>query len=224
MTVVAVSIWSNSRPTCTTRCKNDDGRRIRIGKYFHLFTSDKGGGKCVCPRSFVCLSVCWQDYSKTRAWIWMKCCVSTDVGTWTKWLTFEPYPDYIPDAGTGLLSPISYALQCEILLRRENTTYRYWAPVGTIFLYAARAAPASCTCVLLAVPGVRVRVSTRSVKKNLPPVAASTRGFKMVLFTASHGNNFVGGTRAPPNALLVGYLVKFIYLPCWVYNENYLEF
>jgi len=117
-----------------------------------------------------------------------------------------------------LLSPISYALQCEILLRRENTTYRYWAPVGTIFFYAACAAQASCTCVLLAVPGVRVRVrvrvSTRSVKKNLPPVAASTRGFKMVLFTASHGNNFVGGTRAPPNALLVGYLVKFIYLPC----------
>jgi len=26
--------------------------------------------------------VCQQDYSKTRAWIWMKCCVSTDVGTW----------------------------------------------------------------------------------------------------------------------------------------------
>jgi len=23
-----------------------------------LFTYDKGGGKCVCPRSFVCLSVC----------------------------------------------------------------------------------------------------------------------------------------------------------------------
>jgi len=34
-------------------------------------------------RSFVCLSVCVHDYSKTRAWIWMKCCVSTDVGTWT---------------------------------------------------------------------------------------------------------------------------------------------
>ena len=29
------------------------------------------------------LSVCVQDYSETRAWIWMKCCVSTDVGTWT---------------------------------------------------------------------------------------------------------------------------------------------
>ena len=34
------------------------------------------------------------------------------------------------DAGTGLLSPISYALQRGILLRRENPTYRYWAPVA----------------------------------------------------------------------------------------------
>jgi len=42
------------------------------------------------------------------AWIWMKCCVLTDVGTWTNWLTFEPDLDYSPDAGTGLLSPISY--------------------------------------------------------------------------------------------------------------------
>ena len=30
-----------------------------------------------CPRSFVCLSVRVQDYSKTRAWIWMKRCVPT---------------------------------------------------------------------------------------------------------------------------------------------------
>ena len=58
--------------------------------------------------AFVCLSVGYQDYSKTHAWIWMKCCVSTDVGTWTNWLTFESDPDYSPDAGTGLLSPISY--------------------------------------------------------------------------------------------------------------------
>jgi len=48
-----------------------------------LFTSNKEGGKCLCPHLFICLSVCEQDYSKTRAWIWMKCCVSTDVGTWT---------------------------------------------------------------------------------------------------------------------------------------------
>jgi len=38
----------------------------------------------------------------------MKCCVSTDVGTWTNWLTFAPDPDYSPDARTGLLSPILY--------------------------------------------------------------------------------------------------------------------
>jgi len=36
----------------------------------------------------------------------MKCCVSTDVGTWTNLLIFEPDPDYSPDAGTGLLYPI----------------------------------------------------------------------------------------------------------------------
>ena len=41
----------------------------------------------------------------------MKCCVSTEVGTWTNLLTFEPDPDHSPDAGTGLLFPISYALQ-----------------------------------------------------------------------------------------------------------------
>ena len=41
----------------------------------------------------------------------MTCCVSTDVGTWTNWLTFETDPDYSPDAGTGLLSPISYTLR-----------------------------------------------------------------------------------------------------------------
>ena len=36
--------------------------------------------------------------------------MSIDVRTWTNWLTYEPDPDYSPDAGTGLLSPISYAL------------------------------------------------------------------------------------------------------------------
>ena len=47
--------------------------------------------------AFLCLSVCVQDYSKTRAWIWIKCCVSTDAWTLTNRLTFEPDPDYSPD-------------------------------------------------------------------------------------------------------------------------------
>jgi len=38
----------------------------------------------------------------------MKCCLSTGVGTWTNWLTFERDPDHNPDAGTRLLSLISY--------------------------------------------------------------------------------------------------------------------
>jgi len=29
-----------------------------------------------------------------RGWIWMKFCVSTDVGIWTNWLTFVPDPDH----------------------------------------------------------------------------------------------------------------------------------
>jgi len=60
------------------------------------------------PSSIVCV----QDYSKMSAWIWMKCCVSTDVGTWKNWLTFEPNPDHRPDAGCRKFSsPIAYALQ-----------------------------------------------------------------------------------------------------------------
>jgi len=35
------------------------------------------------------------------------------------------------------------------------------------------------------------------------PAAAARRGFKTVLFTASHRNTFVGGTCALPRALLV---------------------
>jgi len=42
-----------------------------------------------------------------------------------------------------------------------------------------------------------------------PRVAAATRGFRMVLFTASRGNNFVGGTCAPPSALLVLFEPKY---------------
>ena len=70
--------------------------------YMPFITSNKGGGTCFCSCLFVCLSV-----SRTRAWIWMKCCISTDVGTWMNWLTFEPDLDYSPDARTGLLSQIS---------------------------------------------------------------------------------------------------------------------
>ena len=49
----------------------------------------------------------------------MTFCVSTDVGTWTNWLTFETDPDHNPDAGTGFLCPIAYVLQ------RGNVEFYY---------------------------------------------------------------------------------------------------
>ena len=48
--------------------------------------------------------------------------------------TFEPDPDYSPDAGTGLLSPISHALQRGFYyVEKIPRMCRYWAPraVGT---------------------------------------------------------------------------------------------
>jgi len=75
------------------------------------------------------------------------------------------WPIWSTDLLTHWLISCSYALQRGILLRLENPTHRYWAPV-----------------------------------------AAARRCFKMVLFTASRGNTFVGGTWALTSALLVCYL------------------
>ena len=94
----------------------------------------------------------------------MRCCVSTDVGTWTNWLTFEPDPDHSPDAGTGLLSPISYRLWNFAALPRlaaselhcyaefyvgENPTYTYWWHAATAsrgFIHWAVGRPLSTEC------------------------------------------------------------------------------
>ena len=61
----------------------------------------------------VCLSVVCllARLLKMRAWIWMKCCVSTDIGTWTNCLTFEPDPVIVrlPEPDCFLRYRISYA-------------------------------------------------------------------------------------------------------------------
>ena len=93
--------------------------------YFVLLPPTKEEVNAFCPRLSVYLSVCLlARLLKTRAWIWMKM-LRVDrctVQLWTNRLTFEPDLDCSLDAGTGLLSPISYALQHGILLRRENPT------------------------------------------------------------------------------------------------------
>jgi len=93
---------------------------------------------------------------------------------------YKPDLDYSPDAGTGLLSPISYALQRGILLCRENPTYRprYWAP------------------------------ATRGVKMVLRPTAVATRGFTMVIFTASRRP--VGTTLSEVHALCPSSFKSFV--------------
>jgi len=77
------------------------------------------------PARRVCLSV-YKITQKCLAWIWMKCCVSTDVGTWTNWLTVVlcrmhrnvefSYVGKIPRTGIGRLSK-----QRRVVLRHRNT-------------------------------------------------------------------------------------------------------
>jgi len=54
--------------------------------------------------AFVCLSVCEQVYSNT--WIDLDEILRVDIET------FDPDPEYSPDAATGLLFPVWYVLQC----------------------------------------------------------------------------------------------------------------
>ena len=90
----------------------------------------------------------------------------------------EPDPDYSPDAGTGLLSPLSYI---------SHATRNFTS--GKI----RRTRIGRCSEVFF--------------KMVLRPTAAATRGFTMVAFTEamSSGNTFVGGTCAPPSALFAKY-------------------
>jgi len=149
--------------------------KYNIQTHFHLLPPTKEEVN-VLP-VFVCLSVCLlARLLKTRAWISMKCCVSTDVGTWTNWFTFEPDPDYSPDAVTGLLSPISYI----------SHAMRNFTSVKSD-VYAL------------------VVAARRGFKMVLRPTAAATRVSTIVSFTdaVSRRNTFVGGTYAKPSALLV---------------------
>ena len=112
----------------------------------------------------------------------MKCCVSTDVGTWTNWLTFEPDLDHSPDAGTRLLSPMSYTL-------------RNFAALPTL--------PTSCAATRNFTSGKspRIRIGSASLER-----AVVLKWF----YSLSRRKTFVGGKCALPSALLVS-LREYIY-------------
>ena len=63
-----------------------------------------------------------------------------------------------------------------------------------------------------AVVFVLVPAARRGFKMVLRPTAAATRGFTMVSFTeaVSRRNTFVGGTCAPPSALLVCIIIGYV--------------
>jgi len=46
----------------------------------------------------VCLSVCVQDYSKTRRWMWLKCCVSTECRDMEELVNICARSSHSPDA------------------------------------------------------------------------------------------------------------------------------
>jgi len=91
---------------CITDSRSNKDRQLYKITYY-LRGSDKGGGKCFCPCSFVCLSVSKITQKRVHGFGWNVACRQMS-GHGTNWLTFEPDLDYSPDADTGLLSPISY--------------------------------------------------------------------------------------------------------------------
>ena len=59
----SMSVWCMLKKCCTVTMVGLDGDLHSMSFLWLLvsdtiITSDKGGGKCVCPHSFVCLSVC----------------------------------------------------------------------------------------------------------------------------------------------------------------------
>jgi len=80
------------------------------------------------------------------AWIWMKCCVSTDVGTWTNWWFFEPDLDYSPDVGTGLRSLISLSAATWNFMSGKSDVYVLAAAAKSCFNIVLFSEPSKHLC------------------------------------------------------------------------------
>ena len=109
----------------------------------------------------------------------------TDVVTRTNLLTFEPDLDH----RTGLLSPIAYALQRGILLRRENLS---WAHVAAVTHGFESYAPQCGTFYYV----------------GKIPRSGIGRLSKQRCVVLRHRNTVVGGKCALPSALLFWYVIQ----------------
>ena len=105
-------------------------------------------------------------------------------------------------------SKMSYALQLGILLRRENSTYRYWAPVMQRrvvlkWFYSPRAVHGNNFVAGTCAPPRAVHGNNFVAGTCAPPRAMHGNNFVAGTCApprAMHGNNFVAGTCAPPSA------------------------
>jgi len=78
---------------------------------------------------FGCLSVCICARLFKKAWIWMKCCVSTDVGTRKNLLTFEPDPDIVRMPEPDSFLPLQRGNVEFYYVGKIPCTYWYWGKV-----------------------------------------------------------------------------------------------
>ena len=155
-----------------------------------VFTSNKNGGTCFVR---VCLSVCLfvsvSKFTQKRVHGFRWNVVFTDVGTWTNWLTFEPDPDHSPDAGTELLSPISYRLRNFAALHRLRCYAEFY--VGKIPRIRIGGAPLERAVVLKWFYPLSRRKTFVGGKCALPSallvaVAAHRWQFNSILFLSKH--------------------------------------
>ena len=113
------------------------------------------------------------------------------------------------------------------MLRVDRCRYmdeliNFWARSGLQYRCRNRIASSDIVCAAYDIVCIRMRNFITPEKSHVQvlvhvQVAAATRGFKMVLFTSSRGNTFVGGICALPNALLGG---CFLYSTDEVYNKK----
>ena len=116
----------------------------------------------------------------------MKFCVSTDVGAWTNWSTFEPDPDHRPDAWTGKSES-----RRSVEVGQTSTSLRLQVTGCTAERY--------CLLHVVVTPRTREFPGSGWFFCTMYGCGATGRqtwlNFRILAF--------VGGTRAPPSALLV---------------------